>query len=86
MDDHILLQNAGRFCNIPGRRPGKSVSLQTLWRWALQGLRGIKLRTQLVGGHRFTRPSWVLEFLERTAAGDPHAASPTGPFRATRHS
>lgn len=36
--------------------PGGPVSLQTLHRWRLYGIRGIKLDSVLIGGLRFT--SW----------------------------
>jgi hypothetical protein len=50
---------------IPGRRPGKKVSLNTLRRWCEEGLRGgkIRLRVTRIGGQVYTCDRWVAEFL-----------------------
>lgn len=37
--------------------------VSTLHRWRLRGVRGIKLRTALIGGRRFTTEEWVTEFI-----------------------
>src|SRR5262245_41910780 len=60
-DDLITLTEAAGF--IPGRRPSKRISVHTLHRWCRRGIRGIKLRSQLVGGHRMTTLTWLAEFL-----------------------
>lgn len=61
--EYLTLTEAARL--IPGRRPGKRVSLGTLWRWCTQGLRqGIRLKSVLVGGQRCTTRRWVEEFIE----------------------
>lgn len=49
--------------------PG-SVHLSTIWRWAIRGVRGQKLRTRLIGGRRFTTASDIREFLERLNQSD----------------
>jgi hypothetical protein len=50
---------------FPGRRPGKRVSVQTVWRWCMRGVRkGIRLRSVLVGGQRYTTPAWINDFIE----------------------
>ena len=50
-------------CHIPGRNAGKRIGLQAVHRWANRGLRGVKLRTMMVGGHRMTTLQWLREFL-----------------------
>jgi hypothetical protein len=50
-------------CLIPGRQGRKQVHANTLFRWCLHGVRGVKLRSVLVGGQRYTTQTWVDEFL-----------------------
>lgn len=55
--------------------------LSTLHRWRLRGIRGVRLRTCLIGGRRFTRPEWLHEFVIASShAGEssrPPGAAPT---------
>lgn len=37
---------------IPSSRAGKKLNRATLWRWALNGLQGVKLETVRIGGGR----------------------------------
>jgi hypothetical protein len=61
--EYLTLTEAARL--IPGRRPGKRVSLGTLWRWCTKGLRqGIRLKSVLAGGQRCTTRQWVQDFIE----------------------
>jgi hypothetical protein len=46
-----LAQAARRLPRLRNNRP---VHVSTLWRWALSGLRGVRLETALVGGVRVT--------------------------------
>jgi hypothetical protein len=44
---------------------GAGTHVSTVWRWALRGVRGIKLETVVVGGRRYvTSEAWAT-FLER---------------------
>jgi len=53
------------------RRPGnRKYSLNTIWRWALHGQRGVKLRTVRVGGTLCTSEIWLSEYFESLAAQD----------------
>jgi hypothetical protein len=82
MPHYILLGDLPRVYPLPGRRPGTTVSLTTLWRWATAGIRGgIRLRTALVGGHRATTKEWVDEFL--AALNAPQEEATTRPRRRT---
>lgn len=49
---------------LPGRTKGERVSVDTLWRWCQRGLRGLKLKSVLVGGTRCTTLPWLQEFIE----------------------
>jgi hypothetical protein len=60
---------------IPGRKEGERVSVGTVWRWSLRGLRnGIKLKSVLIGGQRCTTRQWLQDFIE---AINPSASSAT---------
>lgn len=63
---------------LPGRRPGKRISVDTLWRWCVRGLgNGIRLKSVLVGGQRLTTRTWLQEFIEaRTQAAEPEDRPP----------
>jgi hypothetical protein len=37
--------------------------LNTIRRWAKRGVRGVRLRSWLVGGRRFTSPEAITEFI-----------------------
>ena len=74
-DEHLTLAQAA--ATLPGRP-----HLSTLHRWRLRGVRGVRLRTCLVGGRRFTTPRWLREFCAAsTAAGDELIAPPSAPSR-----
>ena len=47
---------------IIGQRTGDKPHIATVYRWVNQGLRGVKLRTSFVGGHRRTCEAWLDEF------------------------
>ena len=62
---------------LPGRKPGKRLYVNTVWRWCVKGLRGVRLRSVLVGGQRLTTRRWLREFLQAmNEARDPGGASP----------
>ena len=52
-------------CDAVPSRP----CVSTVWRWSTRGCRGVKLRTTLIGGQRFTTEKWVAEFLVRLNGG-----------------
>jgi hypothetical protein len=47
---------------VPNRAGGCGINHATVWRWGLRGLRGHRLRTQLVGGIRMSCGLWLNEF------------------------
>ena len=58
---------------LPRLRNNRPVSVSTLWRWALRGLRGVVLETALVGGVRVTSAAALRDFFARL---DRRPASP----------
>lgn len=80
MSDYLRLADVPRRLNVPGRAPGQVVSLPTVWRWAMRGLRGVRLRTAKIGGHTCTTQAWVREFFEMLSAD---RDVPTAPPRRT---
>jgi hypothetical protein len=60
-NDLITLAEAAAL--LPGRRPGCRLAVNTLHRWCVRSVRGVQLRSQLVGGHRMTSRTWLAEFL-----------------------
>ena len=49
------------FEKVAGYRPHPTTS----WRYAAKGVRGVVLRTIMVGGRRLTTEEWVADFIER---------------------
>jgi hypothetical protein len=50
---------------LPRRRGGKRPHFSTLWRWALRGIRGIRLETISVGDTLCTTREALEEFIRR---------------------
>lgn len=40
-------------------------SHQTIWRWTTKGVRGVVLRSLVVGATRYTSREWIDEFIEQ---------------------
>jgi hypothetical protein len=77
--DDVLLSLKEVAKRFPGRRAGKKLSVETVWRWSSAGVHnGIRLKTVLVGGHRISTLRWVNEFIESVnqAAGTEDMAAP----------
>jgi hypothetical protein len=59
----ITFNEAGRF--LPeDYRP----SCATWWRWWRKGVKGIRLRTLVIGGRRYTTPAAVQDFITQVTA------------------
>lgn len=50
--------------------PGRAPSLQTLHRWRLKGVRGVRLETAIVGGLRYTSREAIARFIAAQNADD----------------
>ena len=66
MKNHSLSRQV-RLSTVPliiEQRTGDKPHIVTVYRWVNQGLRGVKLRTSFVGGHRRTTEEWLDEFFK----------------------
>src|SRR5262245_44002875 len=64
--------------DLPRRRRGRRPHVSTLYRWAMRGLRGVRLETICVGGTLCTSREAVLRFFEAlTQQRQTHAKGPT---------
>jgi hypothetical protein len=65
---------------LPLGRNGKPISGVTAWRWAKQGLAGVKLETIRIGSCRFTSIAALTRFFERVDAARsiPELCRPVG--------
>ena len=52
---------------LPCKREGRRYHASTAARWALYGLRGTKLTSVKLAGHRFTTREWLERFLDECA-------------------
>jgi len=48
--------------HAPRVREGRRLHVSTPWRWAMQGVRGVRLETAMVGGVRITSKQALLRF------------------------
>jgi hypothetical protein len=65
---------------VPSRHPGKKLSTMTVWRWATEGVQGIKLESIYIGGSRYTSAEALNRFAAATTAarqGTAPAPAPT---------
>ncbi len=60
---------------MPPRRENSRLHVRTVFRWAMQGVRGVRLQTTLVGGQRCTTLADLNAFF---AAVDAARQSPSG--------
>ncbi len=60
----IRLHDVPRLRWIPGRRGNSRLNLATVYRWASDGLHGIKLETLKIGGTRVTSEAALKRFFE----------------------
>lgn len=66
------------------RRGGKRINVSTLWRWATNGVRGIKLETIMVGGTRETSLEAIERFFEALTLQSQPQSVPAPPPRHSR--
>jgi hypothetical protein len=58
------LAEATKLDILPRRRAGRKPAVSTLWRWALHGVRGIRLETIMAGGVRVTSVEAIQRFFD----------------------
>lgn len=58
---------APKYATVPFSQVAKDleVTAATVYRWALRGVRGVRLQAQRVGGRWATKDEWVQAFLEQ---------------------
>ena len=59
-DDVLRLSEAAKI--LPRGRHGKKIHVSTLWRWACQGVRGVRLETVRMGGVIYTSKEALQRF------------------------
>jgi hypothetical protein len=66
---------------IRSRRRCRKLNRATLWRWAMRGARGgkIRLETLLIGGGRFTSDAAVAAFMQALSQPEAPSAAATAP-------
>ena len=67
---------------------GNRVSPSSLHRWRLNGIRGVKLETILIGGRRYSSPQKICEFFQRATIaqdGPPRLSGPSCRFDQDSH-
>ena len=63
--------------HVPSSRQGKKLSRAVVYRWALQGVGGVKLETVKIGGGRFTSVQAIQRFIRaRTSSPIPRHGCP----------
>ena len=67
-EEVLPLARAAKLPCFRHRRGGKPIAVQTLWRWSINGLRGIVLETILIGGTRVTSVEALQRFFEALTA------------------
>ena len=59
-----LIPLAEAAVQVPGRRPGQSVGVSTLYRWIDLGVRGVRLESMACGGTLCTTAEAIQRFFE----------------------
>jgi len=78
LEQTFSLTQAAKLDILPRRREGKRPNASTLWRWALHGVRGIRLETAMAGAVRVTSLGAIQRFFDALTAADtnPHQTPP----------
>jgi len=58
-------------------RDGSQPDAATVWRWAVHGVRGLKLESVVIGGRRFTTAEAVERFVHALSTGSSDTSAPT---------
>lgn len=67
---------------LPCRRQGKRLHISTVFRWALRGVRGVRLETIRIGGTLCTSEEALVRFFQHLSGDGP--APPATPARTSR--
>ena len=66
--EHLLNE---RRLSLSALAKRENVSLSTTWRWAMRGVRNVKLETLVVGGRRFTTYESFSRFVAASQSSSP---------------
>ena len=80
-DRLIRLNDVSDIPWLPARRGGAKLHVSTVWRWAMRGLHGHRLRTVRAGGTLCTSDMWLREFFEALGRPGPGEPMPRTPRR-----
>ncbi len=64
---------------LPCRPNGKRIHVAALYRWAAEGLRGIRLEVAVLGGHKFTSMEALQRFTDALTEAHEQAADSRSP-------
>lgn len=78
-----LLSMTEAAARVPGYRAGKRTNVATLFRWAKDGSRGVRLETLQFGGRKVTSVEALQRFADRLTT-HPEDAKTSGPSVASR--
>ncbi|HLA84322.1 MAG TPA: DUF1580 domain-containing protein [Thermoguttaceae bacterium] len=77
LEETFSLTDAAK--RLPCRRKGKRPNVATLYRWAQQGVRGVRLETICVGATRCTSMEAIQRFCDALTAKADRPAAPPAP-------
>lgn len=72
----IPLRDVPQLDILPDRRSGSRLAVSSLYRWALQGVRGHRLETLKIGGQRCTSLAALERFFQTLSQPSPAPAAP----------
>ena len=67
LETETVLSLSDACARLPRRRAGRPASPSTIYRWASEGLRGIRLETIQIGGTKCTSVEALQRFFEHLA-------------------
>ena len=68
ISNETVISPADAVKNLPRRRGGKRPNISTVYRWMVDGVRGIKLESICIGGTRCTSIEALQRFFDRLTA------------------
>ena len=74
--NEVLIDFAEAAKNLPRKPSGKAVHVRTVARWALYGIRGIRLDSLCIGGRRVTSKEACHRFFEALTESANQAMNP----------
>lgn len=85
LDDQDLIPIGEVHKHLPMRPGGKRIHKSVVYRWALKGVRGVRLETLHIGGRVYTSLAALQQFTQRTHP-EPAGRQSQGPGDSSRRS